>query len=324
MILLTCLWDPIHVEVSQVKEPASILSALASFAWPLITLLILYLYRNPLSTFLIKIGERATEIGIGSWASIKLPEVKEAPPNPISVLRELTTDRWEESSGQWFHEFASSTATSEYALLDLGDGQQWISSRLFIFAVMLQRMKALKCIVFAVSQPDGTRRFIGCVTPDNVRWALATSQPWLELAYAQAYSQVMTNQSMPGSGLPPPTRIDGSIVSFVAEDIVRTFIRSLKNPPAGVLPDQQNWVSLQNGSEHATWLEPLELQRLFGAYLWKDAVEGRADDTPEQKRLEMKHVISKSAPYVAILKDGDYKSLCNRLALLAEIGQSVL
>jgi hypothetical protein len=323
MILVAFLWDPMKIELSQAKEPASVLGSLASFAWPLITLLILYLYRDPLSTFLIKIGERATEIGIGSWASIKLPEVKEAPPNPISVLRELTTDRWEESSGQWFHEFASSTATSEYALLDLGDGQQWISSRLFIFAVMLQRMKALKCIVFVVSQPDGTRRFIGCATPDNVRWALATNQPWLEVAYAQSYSQVMTNQSMPGSGLPPPTRIDGSIVPFVAEDIVRTFIRSLKIAPA-ILPDPQNWVNLPNGSEHATWLEPLELQRLFGAYLWKDSVEGRTDDTPEEKRLEMKHVISKSVPYVAILKDGAYKSLCNRLALLAEIGQSIL
>lgn len=323
MVLLICLLDPVKIEVSQLKEPVSLISSLASFAWPLVTLIILYLYRIPLGQFFTKISDRATEIGIGSWASIKLPEVREAPTNPISVIRELDTDRWQESSSQWFHEFSSSSAYSEYALLDLGNGQQWITSRLYIFAVMLQRMKGLKCIVFAVSQPDGTRRFVGCATPDNVRWALAATQPWLETKYAEANSAVMTNFAISAPYLPAPTRIDGSFFPRAAEDIVRTFIQSLKNAP----PDAANyadWVLIPNkGYEHATWLNAMELQALMGAYLWRDTVEGRTDDSAEQRKLEMKRVVSRSAPYVAILKNGAYKSLCNRIALLTEIGQAI-
>ena len=181
-------------------------------------------YRVPIGKFLETISSRATEIGIG-WASIKLPEVKEASPAPVNVIRKLKSDLWQESSSQWFPEFSSSTASSEYALLNLGDGQEWISSRLFIFAVMLQRMKSLKCVVFTSALASGDRRFLGCASPENIRWAIAADQPWLEAAYAQAYSKLFLLN--PAASF---TRIDGSMKPTVAETVVREFILSLKDP----------------------------------------------------------------------------------------------
>ena len=76
--------------------------------------------------------------------------------------------------------------------------------------------------------------------------------------------------------------------------------------------------------EHATWVTESDLQRVIGVYLWKDAIEGRVDDTVGGKKAEIQRVVGKSSPYVAILKDGFYKSLVNRIALLTEIGQSAL
>ena len=325
LLLGAYLLDPIKLELSAAKEPASLIGSLSAFPWPLVTLVILYLYRESLGKFLVTISARATEIGIGSWATIKLPEVKEATNTPIDVIREIETDNWQESSTLWFKELSASTAPSEYALIDLGDGKQWISSRLFIFAVILQRMKALKCIVFARTLPSGGRRFIGCASPDNVRWSLSTNQPWLELSYAAAY-----NQAFPPAGAvpvitPPITRIDGSIEPPVAQQIISTFIASLKDSTGTIIkPDPLNWVTLKSGTEHATWLTELEVQRLLGVYLWRDAIKARTDDSPEQKKLEVKAVVRKSDPYVAIVKDDQYKSLVNRVALLSEIGQSIV
>jgi hypothetical protein len=325
LILGAYLLDPIKLELSAAREPASLIGSLAAFAWPLVTLVILYLYREALGKFLVTISARATEIGIGSWATIKLPEVKEATNTPVDVIREIETDKWQESSTQWFKEFSDSPAPSEYALIDLGDGNQWITSRLFIFAVILQRMKALKCIVFARSLPSGGRHFIGCASPDNVRWSLATNQPWLESAFGFAYSQAFPAFGPAPVITSPITRVDGSIEPFVAQQIISTFIASLKDYTGTIIkPDPLNWVTLKSGTEHATWLNELEVQRLIGVYLWRDAIKARTDDSPDQKRLEVKAVVRKSAPYVAILKDDQYKSLVNRIALLSEIGQSIV
>lgn len=124
LLLEAYVLDPIKLELSTAKEPASLIGSLSAFAWPLVTLVILYLYRGALGKFLVTISARATELGIGSWATIKLPEVKEATNTPVDVIREIETNKWQESGTQWFKEFSASTAPSEYALIDLGDGDQ--------------------------------------------------------------------------------------------------------------------------------------------------------------------------------------------------------
>jgi hypothetical protein len=322
--LVACLWDPIHLELSTAKETPHLLGSLAAFAWPLITIVGLWIYRVPLGKFLETIGSRATEIGIG-WASIKLPDVKQASPTPVNVARELQSDLWQESSSQWFREFSSSTASSEYALLNVGDGREWISSRLFIFAVMLQRMKSLKCIVFTRLLASGDSRFLGCASPENIRWALAVDQPWLETAYAHAYANLFPPQ-IPDPAIPSPSfiHIDGSIEPDFAERAVREFISSLRGFPGNPYSGSPGWVDVSGSKEHASWLTETELQRIIGVHLWRDAVEGRVDDSNEQKMLEAKQIVGKSSPYVAILKGGFYKSLIDRIALLSEIGRSVL
>jgi len=68
----------------------------------------------------------------------------------------------------------------------------------------------------------------------------------------------------------------------------------------------------------------IQPQQLIGAQLWRDAAEKRTDDSEAQKKSEVKRVVGKSAPYVALLSNGFYRSLVNRIALLAEIGESVV
>jgi hypothetical protein len=323
--LAAAVWDPIKLEVSSPKDTPSILSTLVGYAWPLVTIAALIIYRKSIGEFLRTSSTRATEIGFGSWASIKLPEVNQASQVPPNTIRALDSQFWFESSGQWFKEFLSSSGTSEYALLNLGDGDQWITSRLYIFAVMLQRMKALKCIVFTRDLPSGKIKFLGCATPDSVRWALAFNQPWLETAFVQAYSaQVGMNPPL-GAPQIPLLRADGSIEPSNAEMIVSSYIRSLIDPPtsASHFSKPEEWVDIKTGWEHASWVNEDNLRRLITRNLWEDAIEARTDDSPEQKKLEVKRVVSKSAPYVATLSNGSYNSLVSRLALAAEIAQAI-
>lgn len=317
--------EPIQVVISSSKETPSLLSTLSVYAWPLVTVLSLLIFRKPIKKFLKTVSSRATEIGIG-WASVKLPEAKQPSSLQVEAIRELQSDRWGESSFGWFQAFSSSSANSEYAQLNLGNGDEWITSRLFIFAVMLQRMKSLKCVVFTRGLPSRDVRFLGCATPDNIHLALAANQPWLEVAFANAYSAELS--ALPATG-PGQTviRIDGSLEPQHAENIVRSFISSLKDYTGAMSNlDPDNWVSFvgRTDREHATWVTDSELQRVIGIYLWKDAIEGRVDDTVGQKKAEIQRVVGKSSPYVAVLKDGCYKALVSRVALLTEIGESAL
>jgi hypothetical protein len=260
----SCMLEPIQVAISSSKETPSLLSTLSAYAWPLVTILGLLIFRKPIKKFLKTVSSRATEIGIG-WASVKLPEAKQSSSLQIDAIRELQSDQWGESSFGWFQEFSSSSANSEYAQLDLGNGDQWITSRLFIFAVMLQRMKSLKCVVFTRVLHSGGARFLGCASPDNIHLALAANQPWLEAAFASAYSTELSALPTAGPGQ-TVIRIDGSLEPQRAENIVRSFISSLKDY-AGTMSnsDPGNWVSFvgRTDREHATWVTESELQRAY-------------------------------------------------------------
>jgi hypothetical protein len=321
----SAMLEPIQVAISSSKETPGLLTTLSAYAWPLVTIVSLLIFRKPIKEFLKTVSSRATEFGIG-WASIKLPEVKPPSSMQIEAIRELQSDLWSESSVGWFQEFSSSSANSEYAHLNLGKGDEWITSRLFIFAVMLQRMKSLKCVVFTKVFPSGDVRFLGCASPDNIHLTLAANQPWLEVAFADAYSAELS--ALPAAS-PGQTviRIDGSLEPQRAESIVRSFISSLKDYTGAMSNSNPgDWVSFvgRTDREHATWVTESELQRMIGIYLWRDAIEARVDDTVGQKKAEIQRVVSKSSPYVAVLRDGFYKSLVNRIALLTEIGQSAL
>ena len=77
----------------------------------------------------------------------------------------------------------------DYAVFDLGDGWRWLTSRLFIFATMLERMRGLRCCVFFESSGRVSKRFLGTAEPAAVRWAFAHRYPWLNPAFADAYAK---------------------------------------------------------------------------------------------------------------------------------------
>lgn len=64
--------------------------------------------------------------------------------------------------------------------MDLGGGAEWLSSRLFILAVILRRWRGLRAFVFVHTLGGTRRRFLGVCDTDRVRWRLAARWPLLE------------------------------------------------------------------------------------------------------------------------------------------------
>lgn len=329
MSLLVFVPEQLQVELSQAPHDPSRLEKIALFAWPIVVLIAILILRRPLTLFLENIGKHATEISIGSWATIKLPHLQEAPnDNSIPTIKDVAGTGFMESNTQLLAEFYSSTS-SEYVYLDLGSGFEWISSRLFIFSVMLQRMKNVKCMVFTELGV-----FVGCASPEAIRWRLAADQPWLELAYANAYALVASGNPFGAGATRSPldlarsngfTRIDGSLNPKDAGQLVSNFVKSLKlNQAIPPFPPPPETVSISSGEERATWVTSSELNRIMGHALWVDSLPYDTSTDPETKKRYIRNILRKTSPYVAITVDRGFKSLVNRVALLDEVAENLL
>lgn len=309
--------EPIRVEITQPKPTTDWVESLSHYAWPLAVLVILLVYRKSLAGFLSVVGQRASEINIGSWASFKLPVLTESPiDEDVAQFKQVEGTQLSESyKTELFRQFRS-PGKSEYAVVNLGAGKEWISSRLFIFAVMLQRMKSLKCMVFVYDTDQLKKIYLGCAGIDNVRWSFAARQPWLEAAFAKAYSE-----KLPIPPLLTPfdwiTSDEGALSPDNAEAIVRRYVEILlESPPAAETP---NWVKIGNTFEHATWVTADGIVQTLGRHLMRESVVKLED-----KKTNATAILKCSGPYVAMTSEnGEFASLINRAELLEKVARKV-
>jgi hypothetical protein len=315
--LLLTITDPIRIELIESKAPPGWVESLSHFAWPLAVVIILLVYREVIGGFVAVVSQRASEISIGSWASFKLPTLTETPlDQDVTDFKQVEGSMLTESyKTELFKQFRSSRK-DEYAVINVGEGQEWISSRLFVFSVMLQRMKCLKCIVFLYKTPSANSAYLGTANIDRVRWAFAARQPWLEAAFAKAYAEAAPNPQQ----VAPFTWIannNGALQPEQAENIVRRYVQLLLLTSAAIPPSPAtDWVKIGNTFEHSKWVTADEVEQALGIYLWRDSVHQQ-----ESKKDLLRNVLKCSSPYVAILSDsGDFQALVNRAELLDKIG----
>lgn len=119
-------------------------------------------------------------------------EFAAAQPVPESVGVRLEDIRQPTSSGppppsgmQSLIELARSTAPVDYVRIDLREGSSWLTSRLYVFAVVLPPVLGLRCFVFVCSRGEIPRYCLGLSSPEAVRTDLEARYPWLRNAIAE-------------------------------------------------------------------------------------------------------------------------------------------
>lgn len=157
---------------------SEVIEVLKVLVWPVTLLVSLLLFRRPIGRFLTGISGRVAKISVLEFALELSPAPTMRPVWEIrsSDVRRLTPSYlFDSPSGPYFEQL--SHATGDYAVIDLGDGDQWISSRLYIFAALLGRITRVRQLVFVATQEGVPGRFLGMASPDAIRWALAESYP---------------------------------------------------------------------------------------------------------------------------------------------------
>jgi hypothetical protein len=315
-----------------VKNFVDLVSAVA---WPAVILAAVIVLRNPLTNMLQELSKRATKVSAFQFA-VELSTVPQlAPPWKVAGddVRQLTrADVFDSATMTLFQEL-SSAGGSDYIVVDLGRGDQWLSSRLYIFASVLQRMRGLRSVVFTAAKGDETGVFIGAADPTRVRWALAMAYPWLEVAFAQAYAQIASAPSAPGTRL--ILSEEGALEPWAANNLVRAFLTDIQSPPAPGQPvpavplgppGPPEWIELPSSSlahgpiwERAAWLSVSLLEQIVGrSDLAQDSNFMDSPDVPAEERARA--IARRSGHVVPLVSpSGRFTGLVDRQALLETI-----
>ncbi len=332
-------------------------AVVSALAWPVAAIIVAVAFRRPLGDFFRGLATRVTKLSVFK-VELELAAAPSAGASPLlDDIRTATAPAAISDSSRAMLDQAQSTLPADLAIISLDFGEAWLTSRLFIAAAMLERMRGVKVFVFLESTPATTRRFLAVAPLAQVRWTLAQQFPWLEAAWIRAYLSMFP--SIPPAGitvpmgaawLPDPRTLSmttspiestsGALSPSKAREVVSQFITLLQEsatpsppsaaPPSGTgaavpspkQPQMQPSVMLRSGAwERANWVTRDLLKVLLpdeAFDLWADA--GR--DAPRMRRT--RGVLRRPAPFVALVQgDREYVRLVNRAALLEQIADSL-
>jgi hypothetical protein len=303
-----------------------VVEAIKVLAWPMVAAFALYLLRRPLVELVGQLARRAKKVSVFevSVELATLPELQASWSVGDTDLRRLSSSQIFDSASQTLFQELLKPAQADYAIVDLRSGQAWLTSRLFIFSLILGDVTGLRAFVFLESAANTRRRFVGVATPSNVRRALGRRYPWFEEAFARALSSEYPNVQQGES--PSVSTFSNQTSPFTpgeqwrVTNFVRQFVQNLQRTTDP--PENERHSYLEIGTtpktwERAHWIDGERLERdLVGVleYAWVD----EALDSP--RRLVSEALIRRNASFVALVdSDRRFVGLVDRYALLNQM-----
>jgi hypothetical protein len=329
------------------KITLDIAATLSAIVWPIVVVVILYLFRERIPALLKELASRVTKLDIAG-VTLEFAKAKAFVPSfasataDIDLRQRASAMQVSDSTAGTFLSQLRDPTSADYAIVNLGAGDQWLTSRLYIMTVVFARMKGLTAFVF-LGQSSPSRRYLGWADPNTIRWALARKYPWLEAAYAAAYSDVVAGPNSTSVVASSTGRLGYQFNPGDPEPsikLLKAFLQRIQWPPEPGAPplvppplpappslDAPGWVLINETSqtrEHATWLtstliEDILSEELSFSHVGYEDLQGKSRG--EQVRL----VLAQTGRYVAVTReDLRFEYLIDRSLLLEQVAQGVI
>jgi hypothetical protein len=177
--------------------------------------------------------------------------------------------------------------TAELLEVDLGEGQNWWSTRLYLVAALAEDYTEVRQIVFVADENGRPRCFVGICDPKHVRRALGNLHPSLDRVYRDAFAQSRS----PDDPSDPEDEME-RVVKAVALEV----------------PDEE---SIQQ------WVTKESLEAWLSGALITHRVEW--PDHPAVNDELIRTIMATTAPYVALVREGMLLQLVDRGDLAVRI-----
>ena len=279
-------------------------------SWPVVAAAALFY--GPLAEFLKELAKRATKVSAFRF-EVEFPALAEAQLTPLTAeIRELRPAKEFSSSVMALLDQLRVEGPMDYAVIDLGDGTKWLTSRLFIFAVLLQRLRELRCLVFvATTSKDLPRRFVGTATPDKVRWALSQQFPWPERAFAKAYQETVESLPEPQAFI---RSTPGALDSWPTTQLIQHFLEHIQSKEF-----HSGWIAMSQSGlwEQADWIDRACLESHFGDVLRRSWVTASAD---RSRSDVVQSILRCNDQFVALLEPSErFVSLVDQRSIVEQM-----
>lgn len=234
-----------------------IAALVGALVWPAALLLLAFAFRQAIRDTAQATQRRGFKVGLpGGW-SFELPAAREAPISwqsgkaEVDLRRPVSSAAITDSTRAEFSAQLKDSTPAEFARVDLGEGEEWLSSRLYFMSIALRRLRGLRAFVFITAAAKSSQRFVGWAELGDVRWALSTRFPRLERAFIEASYELASQSNLvlgkDGMLLTPPPLPIGAGPQPSAEapaDLLWQFLNRIQLP-APLTPDQSTeWTPL--------------------------------------------------------------------------------
>jgi len=303
---------------------AVIVELTKAIAWPVVILFVLFLFRKQLTELLFQIAHRAQKLSVYevSVEFATLPELSPSWSIGSEDVRRLTSSNIFDSASQTLFQELLKPGKADFAVVDLGSGKEWLTSRLFIFAFILGTVSGLKAFVFLENAGGVRKKYLGVASPANIQKALITRYPWLEEAYLRAAAVPFPAPINDQLGVSKFSNQQPMLIGnepWRVSNFVQNYINNLQR--ATDPPEQEKNSYLPIGTsgiqERASWIDGEQLERDLEGYLANSCCE---DSPDKDQNLLAEAILRRKGDFVALVdSDRRFTGLVDRNALLSQV-----
>jgi hypothetical protein len=194
--------------------------------------------------------------------------------------------------------------TVQLVEVDLGYGEAWWSTRVYLLAALLDAYTRVPQLVFISAGDAGPRRFVGMASPADTRTELARAFPPLEQAFLQATNLASLDQAVaPFAGATPIYR--PPTLEEIVDRTIEYFGRDLPNGEAAF----------------RQWVTPQALELWLGRSLLRDRISWPG---LQINNLFLLRVLEREHPYVALVEGERLREVVDRSRVATQIAVRVL
>lgn len=312
------------VRAASAPTDSSLIELSKALAWPIVVLLLGGAFRKPLSAFIAALGGRVNKLSIFKF-EIELASATAPASTPLlDEIRSGSSSAPVGDSSRQLLEQVQSTMPADFSLIGLGQGQEWLTSRLYIAAVMMERMRGVKALVLVQSTTTVEREFVAVISPRTLRWRLGMKYPWLEVALARAEAQLYQHEDPATVKESLILTETGALSAWNAQELVTKFLKQLRRPDSASNQDaetEKGWVRLSEYTERAEWVT----RSLLYSLLPESAFEAHIKPALDHSRARKSRALLRCrGPFVALLgEDGRFLRLLNRQIYLEEVATAL-
>jgi hypothetical protein len=256
-------------------QKSETIEAITVGSWPLAAIIIVLLLRRGISDALKGLSERATKVSFGQ-VSVELAETRAQSLGGIALdgIRDTASSAAVADSSGALVQALNDDALAEYAIVNIGNGREWITSRLYAVVAIVAPFRGLNSIVFTRDDSNGPI-FLGIASVSTIISKLKTRYPWLDIAYIEGCTMTFRNQNITAANLNQNNFAThsprGSFASFYAGQIFQHYKTALQAPAK---PQTDGWEEIRPCLwERAEWVTPTLLSELLGANLIQTSIE---------------------------------------------------